>query len=44
LKSSTQQGLTGLRGSLLRRIVVGKTRSAQEENLINIKKVLEEKQ
>jgi hypothetical protein len=44
LKSSTQQGLTGFRGSLLRRIIVGKTRSAQEENLINIKKVLEEKQ
>ena len=44
LKSSTQQGLTGLKGSLLRRIIVGKTRSAQEKNLINIKKVLEEKQ
>jgi hypothetical protein len=44
LKSSTQQGLTGLRGSLLRRIIVGKTRSAQERDLINIKKVLEENQ
>ena len=44
LKSSTQQGLTGFKGSLLRRIVVGKTRSAQEKHLINIKKVLEEKQ
>jgi hypothetical protein len=44
LKSSTQQGLTGLKGSLLRRIIVGKTRSAQEKNLINIKKALEEMQ
>jgi hypothetical protein len=44
LKGSTQQGLTGLKGSLLRRIVVGKTRSAQEKALINIKKALEEKQ
>ena len=44
LKGSTQQGLTGLRGSLLRRIIVGKTRSAQEKVLINMKKALEEKQ
>jgi hypothetical protein len=44
LKSSTQQGFTGLKGSLLRRFVVGKTRSAQEKNLINIKKVLEGQQ
>ncbi len=44
LKGSTQHGLTGLKGSLLRRIVVGKTRSAQEKALINIKKALEEKQ
>ena len=44
LKGSIQQGFTGLKGSLLRRIVVGKTRSAQEKTLINIKKALEEKQ
>jgi hypothetical protein len=44
LKGSTQQGLTGLKGSLLRRIVVGKARSAQKKALINIKKVLEGKQ
>jgi len=44
LKGSKQQGLTGLKGSLLRRIVVGKTRSAQERALINIKKALEETQ
>jgi len=43
LKGSTQQGLTGLKGSLLRRIVVSKARSAQEKVLINIKKALEEK-
>jgi len=42
LKGSIQQGLAGLKGSLLRRIVVSKTRTAQEKGLINIKKVLEE--
>jgi len=44
LRGSTQQGFTGLTGSLLRRIVVSRTRSAQEKALINIKKALEEKQ
>ena len=44
VKGSTQQGLTGLKGALLRRTIVGKTRSAQEKVLINIKKTLEEKQ
>jgi hypothetical protein len=44
LKGSTQQGLTGLTGAFLRRIVVGKTRSAQEKALINIKKALEDQQ
>ncbi|HMD99424.1 MAG TPA: hypothetical protein VKM93_19115 [Terriglobia bacterium] len=44
LKGSKQEGLTGLKGSLLRRVVVGKTRSAQEKALLNIKKALEEKQ
>jgi hypothetical protein len=44
LKGSIQQGLTGLKGSLLRKVIVGKTRSAQEKALIYIKKTLEEKQ
>jgi hypothetical protein len=44
LKGSTQQGLTGIRGSLLRRVVVSKTRSAQEKALIGIKKALERQQ
>lgn len=44
LRGSTQQGLTGLKGSLLRMIVVGKTRSAQEKALINIKRALEERE
>ena len=41
LKGSTQQGLTGLIGSLRRRAVVRRTISAQENGLINIKKALE---
>ena len=41
LKGSTQQGLTGFRGSIMRRVVVRKTRSAQEKALIAIKKSLE---
>lgn len=41
LRGSTQHGLTGIRGSLLRRVVVGKTRSAQEKALIAIKQALE---
>jgi len=41
LKASRQEGLTGLRGSLMRRLVVGRTRSAQEKALISIKKALE---
>ncbi len=43
LKGSTQQGLTGWKGSLLRMVIVSRTRSAQEKLLINIKRVLEEK-
>ncbi|MBE0658563.1 MAG: hypothetical protein IH602_12805 [Bryobacteraceae bacterium] len=43
LKGSTQQGLTGWKGSLLRMVIVSRTRSAQENLLINIKRVLEEK-
>jgi hypothetical protein len=44
LKGSTQQGLTGIRGSLLRRVVVRKTRSAQEKALSAIKRALEQQQ
>jgi hypothetical protein len=42
--SDTGFHLISLKGSLLRRIVVSKTRSAQEKALINVKKALEEKQ
>ena len=41
LKVSTQQGLAGFRGFFRRKVVVSKTLSAQENNLINIKKALE---
>jgi len=41
LKASRQDGLTGLRGSLVRRLVVGRTRAAQERALISIKTALE---
>jgi hypothetical protein len=44
LKGSTQQGLTGFMGFFRRRVVVSKTLSAQENNLINIKKALEERE
>lgn len=44
LKASTQHGLTGFKGSFLRRVIVGKTRSAQETGLLNIKKALESSQ
>jgi hypothetical protein len=43
LRGSTQQGFTGLRGSLLRKLVVSRTRSAQEKALISIKNTLEGK-
>lgn len=43
LKGSTQQGLTGLIGFWRRRAVVGRSLSAQENSLINIKKALEER-
>jgi hypothetical protein len=42
LKGSTQQGLTGWKGSLLRRILVSRTRSAQEKLLVSIKRSLEQ--
>ena len=41
LKASEQAGLTGVRGSLLRRIIVGRTRAAQERELTRIKLVME---
>lgn len=41
LKGSTQSGLTGWRGSLLRRIILSRSRSAQEKILLNIKRSLE---
>jgi hypothetical protein len=43
LKGSTQQGLTGFRGSILRKAVVSKTCSAQEKALIAIKSALEQR-
>ena len=43
LKGSIQQGLTGFKGSILRRIVVSRTRTAQEQSLMIIKKTLEAK-
>ena len=41
LRGSTQQGFTGLLGSILRRIVVSKTRTAQERSLVLMKQALE---
>jgi hypothetical protein len=41
LRGSAQQGLTGLVGSLLRRIIVSRTRTAQERSLLYIKQTLE---
>ena len=41
LKGSQQEGLTGVKGSVLRRVVVDKTRSALESALASIKRALE---
>jgi hypothetical protein len=41
LKGSTQQGLTGPKGSLLRKVVVGKTRESLERALAAIKDMVE---
>lgn len=41
LKASRQEGLTGLKGSLLRKLVVSRTRSAQEKALTSIRNALE---
>jgi hypothetical protein len=41
LKGSTQAGLTGPKGSLLRRVAVDKTRSGLERALAGVKKIVE---
>jgi len=41
LKGSHQEGLTGVRGSLLRKVVVGKTRDSLERALAAIKRAVE---
>jgi hypothetical protein len=41
LKSSEQDGLTGIKGSIVRRVVVNKTRSSLEEALGSIKQTVE---
>lgn len=43
-KGSTQQGLTGFFGSIIRTIIVSKTRTAQEKILLNIKTTMERDQ
>jgi HEPN domain-containing protein len=40
-KASQQAGLTGLKGSIVRKVAVGKTRSSLEETLTAIKQKLE---
>jgi hypothetical protein len=42
LKGSEQEGLTGVKGSVLRRVVVGRTRSSLESALASIKRSVEE--
>jgi hypothetical protein len=42
LKGSEQEGLTGLKGSMLRKIVVDKTRSSLESALTSIKRTVEQ--
>jgi len=41
IKGSTQEGLTGVRGSLLRKVAVGKTRDSLERALAAIKQMVE---
>lgn len=41
LKSSEQEGLTGLKGSLLRKVVANKSKSSLEAALLSIKRTLE---
>jgi hypothetical protein len=42
LKSSQQEGLTGVKGTMLRKIVVDKTRSSLESALASIKRTVEQ--
>jgi hypothetical protein len=42
LKGSEQEGLTGMKGSILRKVVVDKTRSSLESALASIKRSVEE--
>jgi hypothetical protein len=42
LKGSQQEGLTGVKGSILRKVVVDKTRSALETALLSIKRSVEQ--
>src|SRR5258708_2157033 len=42
LKGSQQEGLTGVKGSMLRKIVVDKTRSSLESALASIKRTVEQ--
>lgn len=41
LKGSKQAGLTGLKGGIMRKVAVGKTRSSLEQMLVSIKEKLE---
>ena len=41
MKGSQQAGLTGLKGGIVRKVAVGKTRSSQEKALVSIKQKLE---
>ena len=41
LKGSHQEGLTGVKGSLLRKVAVGKTRDSLERALAAIKRMVE---
>jgi hypothetical protein len=41
LKGSQQAGLTGLKGGIVRKVAVGKTRSSLEKALTSIKQKLE---
>ena len=41
LKGSKQAGLTGLKGSIVRKVAVNKTRSSMERALVTIKQKLE---
>ena len=42
LKGSEQEGLTGVKGSILRKVVVDKTRSSLESALASIKRSVEQ--